>query len=180
MVRWAYREDVNAVSPVFEFGDNFVVATLKAVREAGVAPLAQVEQDIRAELTQQKKAEVLKEKFNSILANANDINTLASELSQQVQEAPGITFSSFSLPTVGFEPAVIAAGVQSPEGEVVGPIAGNAGVFAITVNAINVEEVDKDAEAMRMLNLYQSRSAREAYEAVKENANIIDKRSKFF
>lgn len=180
MVRWAYREDVNAVSPVFEFGDNFVVATLKAVREAGVAPLAQVEQDIRAELTQQKKAEVLKEKFNSILANANDINALASELSQQVQEAPGITFSSFSLPTVGFEPAVIAAGVQSPEGEVVGPIAGNAGVFAITVNAINVEEVDKDAEAMRMLNLYQSRSAREAYEAVKENANIIDKRSKFF
>lgn len=180
MVRWAYREKVNSVSPVFEFGDNFVVATLKAVREEGVAPMAQVEQEIRAELMQEKKAEVLKGKFSGAIANANSIHNLASELSLQVQEAPGITFSSFSLPAVGFEPAVIAAAVQASEGKVVGPIKGNSGVYALVTNAINIEEVDKSAEATRLLNLYKSRSVREAYEAIKENANIIDKRSRFF
>ncbi len=180
MIRWAYREKANSVSPVFEFGDNFVVATLKTVREEGIAPLAHVEQEIRAELTKEKKAEVLKEKFNKTLANANSIHAVAAELSLQVQEAPGITFSSFSLPAVGFEPAVIATAVHSAEGEVVGPIAGNSGVYALVANAINIEEIDKAAEATRLLNLYQSRSTREAYEAIKENAKIVDKRSKFF
>lgn len=180
MIRWAYREKANSVSPVFEFGDNFVVATLKTVREEGIAPLAQVEQEIRAELTKEKKAEILKEKFNKTLANANSIHAVAAELSLQVQEAPGITFSSFSLPAVGFEPAVIATAVHSAEGEVVGPIVGNSGVYALVANAINIEEVDKAAEATRILNLYQSRSTREAYEAIKENAKIVDKRSKFF
>lgn len=180
MVRWAYKEEVNAVSPVFEFGDNFVVATLKAVREEGVAPLAQVQNDIKAELTKQKKAEILKEQFATAMGNASTIQDLATGISAEVQEAPGITFTSFTLPAVGFEPSVVAAGVNSAEGKLVGPIEGNSGVFALAVNAINVEEIDKDVEATRMLNLYQSRSMRETYEAVKENADIKDLRSKFF
>lgn len=180
MIRWAYREKVNAVSPVFEFGDNFVVATLKAVREEGVAPLEQVAQEIRAELLQDKKAELLKAKFESAMQNSSSIDQLASSLSLQAQAATNITFSSFSLPAVGFEPTVIATAVNSPEGKLVGPIKGNTGVYAFAVNAINVEEVDKEMELQRMLNLYQSRSMRETYEAVKESAKIVDKRSSFY
>ena len=180
MIRWAYREKVNAVSPVFEFGDNFVVATLKAVREEGVAPLEQVAQEIRAELLQDKKAELLKAKFESAMQNSSSIDQLAGSLSLQAQAATNITFSSFSLPAVGFEPTVIATAVSSPEGKLVGPIKGNTVVYALAVNAINVEEVDKAMELQRMLNLYQSRSMRETYEAVKESAKIVDKRSSFY
>jgi peptidyl-prolyl cis-trans isomerase D len=180
MIRWAYREKVNAVSPVFEFGDNFVVATLKAVREEGFAPQAQVEQDIRAELEKQKKADFLKSKFSSGIANTNSFDELANNLQLQVQTANRISFSSFSLPAVGFEPAVISASVLANEGEIVGPIVGNTGVFALAVNATNVEEFDQSVETRRLLNLYQSRSMREAYEAIKENAKIVDKRSKFY
>ncbi|MDD4671803.1 MAG: SurA N-terminal domain-containing protein [Bacteroidales bacterium] len=180
MVRWAYKEDVNAVSPVFEFGDNFVVAALKEVRKEGFAPLAQVQQEVKNQVIKQKKAQMLKDKFSEAMEEGATVNDVANKLSLQVHDAPGISFSSFSLPTVGFEPAVIAAASTVPEGELALPIEGNAGVFALTVNAINVQEVDKAAEEQRILNIYQQRATRESYEALKEEAEIVDRRSKFF
>jgi peptidyl-prolyl cis-trans isomerase D len=180
MVRWAYRSEENEVSPVFEFGDNFVVASLKRVREKGVAPLASVKDQIRNEVIADKKADILMDKLTLAMAEENSIEGLSNELSMPLQSAERISFSSFSLPSAGFEPAVISAAVYSPEGEISGPIKGNAGVYAVSVKAINFEEGDELGEKKRILSLYQSRSMREAYEAIKENANIVDKRSKFF
>ena len=180
MVRWAYKEEVNAVSTVFEFGENFVVAALKEVREDGFAPLAQVQQDVKVQVVKQKKAKMLKDKFSEAIQNESTISDVANKLSLEVQDAPGISFSSFSLPAVGFEPAVIAAASTIAEGELTSPIEGNAGVFALTVNAINVQEVDPNAEAQRLLNMYQQRAMREPFEALKEEAEIVDRRSKFF
>lgn len=180
MVRWAYNAELNEVSPVFEFGENFVVATLKRIKEEGVAPLASVKDQIKVELIKDKKAEMLSEKVTAAMQNASDLDQVSSELSTTVQSATGISFTSFSLPSAGFEPAVIAVAVNSPEGEIAGPVKGNTGVYALAVNAINLEEGDKAAEKRRILNLYQSRSFREAYDAIKEEAGIVDKRSRFF
>ena len=180
MVRWAYKEDVNAVSSVFEFGDNFVVAALKEVRKEGFAPLAQVQQEVKNQVIKQKKAQMLKDKFSEAVDEGSTINDAANKLSLEVQDASGISFSSFSLPIVGFEPAVIAAASTVAEGKLALPIEGNAGVFALTVNAINVQEVDKATEAQRILNVYQQRATRESYEVLKEEAEIVDRRSKFF
>ena len=180
LIRWAYKEDVNAVSTVFEFGDNFVVAALKEVRKEGNAPLAQVQQDVRTQLLKQKKALMLKDKFSKAIENGATISDVANKLSLQVQEASGISFSSFSLPAVGFEPAVIAAATTANEGVMVAPIEGNAGIFALTVNATNEQEVDRASEAQRLLSSYQQRAMRESYEALKEEAKIVDRRSKFF
>jgi peptidyl-prolyl cis-trans isomerase D len=180
MVRWAFREEESAVSPVFEFGDNFVVATLRAIREKGDAPLASVEQEIRTVLIQDKKAELIEDKFKKVLAEGKTLEDVSAQLSLPIQNANRISFSSFSIPALGFEPAIIASAVNSPEGKLVGPIKGNSGVFMLSVNAVNVDEIEPKAEASRMLGLYQSRAMREVYEAVKEASNIVDKRATFF
>jgi peptidyl-prolyl cis-trans isomerase D len=180
MVRWAYRSKENAVSPVFEFGENFVVATLTRVREEGNTPFKQVEDEIKSRLIRDKKAEILIKKFNDAMATSSSIQDLSAKLVLLVQDAPRVTFSSFSLPVVGFEPAVIASAVSANEGELTGPVKGNSGVYALTVNAINFEEGDASIESSRLLNIYKARSSREAYEAIKENAKIKDSRSKFF
>lgn len=180
MVRWAYRSEVNEVSPVFEFGDNFVVAALKSVKEDGIAPLAQVKDQIENEVIKEKKAEILSQDFTTAMANASSIDDLSADLSLAIQNASRISFASFSLPTVGFEPAVIATAANASEGELVGPVKGNAGVYVLSVTAVNQDEVDLDAEKQRLSGQYQSRSLREAYEAVKECANIEDSRSKFY
>lgn len=180
MIRWAYKSKAKEVSPVFEFGDNFIVAALKSVKERGIAPVEQVKDQIRAEIVKDKKAEILLRNFSSAKDNATSIDDISADLSLAVQNATRISFASFSLPSVGFEPAVIAAAVGASEGEIAGPIKGNSGVYLLSVTAVNAEEGDVDSEKQRLANQYISRSFREAYEAVKESANIEDRRSKFF
>ncbi len=180
MVRWAYNSKVNDVSPVFEFGNNFVVATLKSVKVDGIASVESVKEDIKSKIIRDKKADKLKKELSDAMANVNTLEEVASALSLSVQEATRISFSSFSMPTVGFEPAVIATAVSTSEGIVAGPVKGNTGVYALSVKAINVDEGDPAAEAKRLANSLRSRAGFEAYEAIKKSAEIIDKRSKFF
>jgi peptidyl-prolyl cis-trans isomerase D len=180
MVRWAYNAKELAVSPVFEFGDNFVVATLKSAKEEGIAPLEQVKEDIKSKIIIEKKASMLKEEFSNVMNQYDNINQIGRDLSVLITEASRISFSSFSLPTVGFEPAVIATAVSTPEGVIAGPVKGNTGVYALVVNAVNIEEGDKSAERRRLMNSFQSRAGFEAYEAMKKSADIVDKRSMFF
>lgn len=180
MIRWAYRSKEEAVSPVFEFGDNFVVAALARVREEGVAPLETVSDQIKSQLIRDKKAVILEERISTAMATSNSIQDLSSAMGIGVQSASRISFASFSLPAAGFEPAVIVNAVKAPEGKLTGPVKGNTGVFALAVTAVNVDEVDEPGERRRILNLYQTRSTREPYEAIKEAANVVDKRSRFF
>ncbi len=180
MVRWAYKSKQNDVSNVFEFGDNFVVATLKSVRDKGYAPVSQVKEEIRAELIKDKKAEMLAQDLSNALKEENTIEGVAKKMSLSVQSASRISFNSYSLPTAGFEPSVIASAANANEGEVVGPVQGNAGVYLLAVNAVNMDESNAAVEKQRILSQYQSRSFREAYEAVKKEAGVDDKRSKFY
>lgn len=180
MVRWAFTAKVNDVSNVFEFGENFVVATLKTVREKGYAPIAQVEDAIKAELIKEKKAETLAEDIRNVMQSESSIAGVAKALSLSVQSANRISFSSYSLPTAGYEPKVIASASNAQEGEMVGPVRGNSGVFLLSVNAINVDDSNVEVEKQRIYSQYLSRSYREAFEAIKKEAGVADKRSKFY
>ncbi|MDD2197008.1 MAG: SurA N-terminal domain-containing protein, partial [Bacteroidales bacterium] len=145
LVRWAYKSNAKEVSPVFEFGDNFIVATLKSVKEDGTAPIEQVKDQIKAEVIKDKKAEILLQDFSAAKNNAASIDDIAADLSLAVQNASRISFASFSLPSVGFEPAVIAAAVGASEGDIAGPIKGNSGVYLLSVTAVNIDEGDIDS-----------------------------------
>lgn len=180
MIRWAYQADKNAVSPVFEMGENFVVAALVDVKEDGIAPLEDVKPQVEQQVIRDKKAELLKEEMSVAIASKASLAEMANELSLPVQNAQRISFSSFMLPGTGFEPAVIATAVNTNQGQLVGPVKGNAGVFALTVTAISSEEGDAEAERGRLRNTYNSRAMQELYEAIKEQADIKDNRSKFF
>ena len=57
VVRWAFGEDANTVSDVFDCGDQFVVAVVTEVNEKGYIPVAKVSGQIKAELMKEKKAE---------------------------------------------------------------------------------------------------------------------------
>ena len=52
-------------SPIFELGDNFVIAVLTEVTEEGVAVLEDVRARVELSVIKEKKAEVLAEKANA-------------------------------------------------------------------------------------------------------------------
>ncbi len=129
----------------------------------------------------EKKSDLLAEIFNEILKENPDLMNLASNLNTDVYEATDVNFRSYSIPNAGIEPKVIAVATSMEQDQISGPVKGNNGVFVLKVNAIRANETSNfGLQQMQMITQFQNRANYEAFEALKERAGIIDKRSKFY
>ena len=183
MIRWAFKAEKNDVSEkVFEFGNNYVVAVLTEIREKGNAPIEQVKKEIEFLVTKDKKASYLRDEISKLLPT--DLETLASKLSKDVKEARNISFSSFQIPEMGYEPNVIAYAVSIDKDKISAPIEGTNGVYVIKVKSITpspkVEEVNLIAEKKKLSRDLQQRAMQQIYKALKNSSEITDDRSKFY
>ena len=115
----------NNQQAVFEISDKYVVAYCTRVQEEGIAPVADVENDIRFILIKEKKADMLASEFNSHNETGSTIDDIARSMGLTVQEATQINFRSYTVPGAGTEPALIAAASVAPEGVVSGPVKGS-------------------------------------------------------
>jgi len=76
---------------------------------------------------------------------------------------------------------LISAASASRQGVVAGPVKGENGVYMIVVNNIaTASEEDLNLLKERLLSTYQMRGNYEAFEALRKEANIVDKRYKFY
>jgi len=186
LIRSIYSADYNEIitsqnNPIFELGNRFVIGFVTDVKEDGFAPFEQLESVLMVKVKKEKKADLLAEKFNEILKDNSDLMNLANNLNTEVYEANDINFRSYRIPTVGFEPKVIAVATSMEQDQTSLPIKGNIGVFVIKVKAVTVDETsDFNFLQMQMNSQFKNRASAEAFEALKENAAIIDKRSKFY
>ncbi len=180
VIRWAFKAEEGDVSNVFELANMYVVASLTAARSEGVAPLKQVVADVRTKVIRDKKAEKLAARVSDALKGASDIFSVAGKLNGKVEHAENVTFSSFTLPYAGFEPAVIGVASVSSEGKLQGPVNGNAGVYVLAVTSIVTDQGDAGMEKLRLANTYQSRAYYEAFEALKSKIGIVDRRYNFY
>lgn len=166
---------------VFEIGDKYVVAYCTRVQEEGVAPLKDVENDIRFIVSKDKKAEIISAEFVKNNTSGKTLDDIARSMGLAVQEATQINFRSYTVPGAGSEPSLIAAASASKQGIVSGPVEGDNGVYMLTVNnasAASVEDLKLLRE--RLTSTYQMRGSYEAYEALRKAANIEDRRYKFY
>jgi len=185
-IRSIYSTDNNEIitsqnNPIFELGDRFVIGFVSDVKEEGFAAFEQVKAQLMVQVKKEKKAELLAEKFNEILKDNSDLRNLASNLNTGVFEALDINFRSYAIQNVGIEPKVIAIATAMEQDQISKPIKGNNGVFIIKVNEVTIDGANNfDLQQNQMLTQFQNRANYEAFEALKENAGIIDKRSKFY
>jgi len=182
MVRWAFKAEKDDVSQVFEFGTRYVVAALTTIREKGNAPIEQVEAEIRFHVLKEKKSEQLVADMAKLLPA--DLNSIAGKLNTSVEEAKNVSFSSFQIPGLGFEPAVIAQSVSNEKAKVVGPIKGETGVYFIEITIItpgmDIAEMDLKPEMTKLASDIRNRAVYQVINAIKESTDIIDNRSKFY
>ncbi|MBU8891295.1 MAG: SurA N-terminal domain-containing protein [Bacteroidales bacterium] len=186
LIRSIYNTDNKQIitsqnNPIFELGNRFVIGFVTEVKEDGFAPFEQVEPQVLVQVKKQKKADLLADKFNEILKDNPDLDNLAGKLNTEIYEATDINFRSYSVPNAGIEPKVIAVVTAMEQGQISGPVKGNNGVFVLKVIAVSVDEsVNNEIQQMQMMTQFQNRANYEAFEALKENAVIIDKRAKFY
>lgn len=180
LVRWAFEAKPGTLSPVFEFGDQFVIALLTGAKAEGVMALELVKAQIERELINNKKAELLIERFTKAIDENQSLEDVANKMNASVQSAQDITFTSFQVPGAGIEPALVSLAVNAPINQISRPIKGNNGVFVVKVN--NVENIGVDTEITRQelsRNIEMSIDY-QLIESLKEGAKITDNRSRFF
>ena len=183
LVRAVFKAEVgkniltSEATPIFELGNQFVVAVLNAAQQKGYSTFNTVKPTIELALRKEMKAAQLQEK----MAGKTDLNSLASSLGTTVGQAQDIDFEAYSIPGLGTEPAVAGAASALEPGAVSKPVAGSNGVYvvkAITVNKGTNTDIASEKRQSKMALGY--RVSVQAFEALKENAGVLDKRAKFY
>lgn len=178
LVRWARDAKENQVSEAFDVDEGFAVVVIESMSEEGPAPLEKVDTRVEFLVRQQKKGEQLKEEMSGY----SSLGEIAGALSLAVENAEQITFSSPGIPNVGLEPKLIGKAITMEVDEISEPIIGDNGVFVIKINnkilpeGVNIAQVRE----LYKTELYSRVNNGAILNALKEKANLVDNRSKFY
>ena len=168
----------NEGSTIFEFGNKFVVAAMTAATEEGASTFEEAKIRVDLAVRKEKKAQMLADKLKNA---GSDLASVASKVSTEVKEANGVNFTLFSIPSLGFEPAVVGTVCSLPEGKVSAPIEGNNGVYLAKVTSFTTgTDADLKGEKNRIAQTLGSRAGSQVFESLKKLSEIEDKRSKFY
>jgi peptidyl-prolyl cis-trans isomerase D len=182
IVQWLFRDaSVGTVSQVFEVEEQNVVAIMTGEISKGYRPLSAVKEEIRPAVTNELKGrqiiKTLSEQKGSLEEAAAIYGTVAG-----VYSSSDLKLSSNSMPTVGFDPVAVGTAFSLEPGKRSKPIAGENGVVVIELQNKTVAPAAGDY-AVYKTQLEQGSQNRSSYsiaEAIKEKADITDKRYKFF
>lgn len=187
LIRSAYTADAgdilenNEGSTIFEFGNKFVIAALVYSTDGGIAPLKSVKHRVELAVRKEKKAEMLIAKAKEATTSETDFEALAKKLDSSVEDAANISFTSFSIPGIGLEPAVIGTASTLDQDKISTPIKGNSGVYLLKViSTSNETDTNVAIEQQRLAQSVEYKVSYQAFEAQKKIAEIEDKRSKFY
>jgi peptidyl-prolyl cis-trans isomerase D len=187
LIRAAYEADKGDIlvtsqeSPIFELGNNFVIAVLTKATDEGIATFEEARTRVELAVTKQKKADFLSKKAAAALEGKTDMEAIASQLNTSVRNATNINFNSFSIPGLGAEPAVVGTVASLDADKISKPITGNNGVYIVKVTSVSQgPEQGFETEQARLAQSLNFRAASQAFEAQRKKAEIVDKRSKFY
>ncbi len=177
LVRWINENNLNAVSEPTEIGDNYFVAVITGEEKQGLASVTSARPQVEGILRDQKKALQIKQNFKG-----NTIEEIANSAKTIVQAADSISFNYSMIPGIGNEPKIVGAAfnktlLNKPST----PIAGNAGVFVISVKSQGAKVATQDLNSFEADLLNRTRSV--VYRTnigLKKVAKIVDNRLKVY
>ena len=168
-------------STIFDFGENFVIATLVSATEEGVASFESVKDRVELAVLKEKKGQFLVEKAKTVMSGKTDMDAIGSELGTTVRNAANVNFTSIQIPGIGMEPKVIGTATNLSPDQISHPVAGNNGVFIVKVTTVNEgEDQNVENEKSRLAQNLTFRASSQAYNAHREKAEVEDQRAKFY
>lgn len=180
LIRWAFKSEKGDLSAVFELGNTFVVGVLTAVREEGFTAIEDIKEELEAGAIKEKKAATFLKEFEA--ARAGDIQTIADKMNLPLEIKDNILFSASAIPGLGREPALLGTIGGMEIGDISKAIKGDQGVYVVYLDSRSEAPAQADyRNSASMLNSsLASRVDYEVFEALKEKAEIVDNRAKFF
>lgn len=183
LVRWAFRDDTDAgdVSPVFEIGDQFVVAALVSKTEKGYAKVEDIREELTAAVRNEAKAKQIIEKLSKL---QGPLDQMAAKYGSEavVRSANGVTFASGTVEGLGYDPIATGKIFGLKEGARTKPFEGQNGV--VVAELVNLEKIDFSGDMSGVKKNIETNRAGQAegnaYQLIREKADIKDERVKFF
>lgn len=157
-LRWIFSAKAGEVSSLYECGDSdhMIVVGLVAVTPEGYRPLNAVQDQLRAEIIKDKKAEKIIADMKAANASTLDqYNALTGAVSDSLKM---VTFAApaYVAGLRSSEPLVGAYASVAEVNKVSAPIKGNAGVFVLQMYAKNklAEEFNAKEEEATLVNMH--------------------------
>jgi peptidyl-prolyl cis-trans isomerase D len=182
VIRWAFKDaKPGDVSDVIAINDKFIVATLTGSRDAGLADVKDVKDEVTMKVRQEKKAAQIIEKLS---AQKGSLDEIAKKFGPGATSgtAQDVSLGGQFVPGLGMDPIAIGRFVGLKAGKRSAPFEGQTGVFIVEVTKVNAAPEVADYTSYKK-TLEQQRSGGVEYfanEVIKENADVEDDRYKFF
>lgn len=182
IVQWLFRDaSEGEVSDIFDLQGQYVVAVMTGETEKGYRPLESVKDEIMPEVRKKVKGNLIIDKLKGAEGTLEEI-TNAFGNDANVYSSSDLKLSTNNLPTAGFDPKAVGKAFGIESGKRSDPIQGENGVLIIEVQnkTIAPEIADYSTYKTAIAQENQQRSGFNIAEAIKDHAEIEDKRYKFY
>ena len=180
IVRWAFEKDTK-IGEIRRFSlsqGGYAVVQLTAKVKEGLAPIEEVDSEVRKILTENKKAALIKKRY----ADKTTLESLAEEENLTIETASAVNQKNPTIIGAGDEPKVVGTAFAMGEGELSDLVQGNKGVYKILLNQKNsVEErTDYSAYAKELQRNENFTLIENVFAALESVAEIEDNRALYY
>ena len=182
VVLWLFRDaSKGKISQVFDLDDQNVVAIMTNEVDKGYKPFELVKVELGPAVRNEAKGKIIIEKLKSAKGTLEEVAT-AFGSDANVYTSSDLKLSSNSLPTVGFDPQAVGLAFSLESGKRSNPVAGENGVLIMELQnkTIAPSQTDYTSYKSQLEQGNLNRNTIGIGEAIKESANIVDKRYKFY
>lgn len=177
IVSWAFQAENGEVSQPILIDDNYIIASLTKIMEAGIPPFENVEDEMREGALKEAKAEYLMEELKA----AENLDQAAEIAGGTVRTARNVSLKSATITGsgVGAEPKVAGLAFSIPQGNMSLPIKGDHGVWVIAPSSEVTEAQEKDdyfTEQDQATSRLRAGVSTRLFNAIKEGADLKDER----
>jgi peptidyl-prolyl cis-trans isomerase D len=182
VVQWLFRDaSKGKISEVFDLQDQNVVAIMTNQVDEGYKALNLVKEEITPAVRNKLKGKLISEKLSGMKGTLEEIKASYGE-DANVYSSSDLKLSSNTLPSVGFDPLAVGVAFSLEKGQRSKPVAGENGVVLIEMLNETIAPALTDYTTYKT-QIQQGDGNRTSFgiaEAIKEQAEIVDKRYKFY
>ena len=185
LIRWAFEAKAGEVSDRIyesENNDKYIIAKVTDIRKAGQLPLSAVKDEITPQVRNMVKANKLVADAEQAMSDGGTFAAIAQKLGKNMNTAENVTLANPVIPGVAMEPAVIGTVFGLEINQPSKPVKGNQGVYVVQVhNFVNPEvPTDLSTQKRQMAQVHAQRVWSQMFQALQDNAKIVDNRARFF
>ena len=179
ITRWVYDNKPGKASNIITVNNNyFFVVAVKAAREEGYKSVKDVAPAINDILRNEKLRDITKKEVAAKINGLATLEEVAEACKASTSTREDVAFGGTGAPSV--EPALLGAASVAPEGQICGPVAGEACVYVFKVSnrqtgAFYTEEDAKNTEKQKA-----QYAAQMIVPVMMEYDNVKDNRARFF